>query len=245
MLVHDAARCLVRAQAIDRLIDACLVDAVGGLLALALADTLKQAGAHGRCASTLERTGKWVAQTPQMFRFGLLREALARAGAAVTDEASAVEAMGHAPLLVRGDPDNFKLTWPADFALAERLLAPVEQIKAFVPARDFELSLRFYASLGFVVGYKGSELAVLRRGSTAFLLQNFYVAAHADNFVMHLMVDDLATWVEMGARAASEFASHGVRASGAELRPWGLRDMTLTDPSGVLWRIAESTPRPA
>lgn len=245
VLVHDAARCLVRAESIDRLIDACVDDAVGGLLALPLADTLKQADAHGRCANTVERSGKWVAQTPQMFRLGLLREALTRAGAGVTDEASAVETMGQAPLLVRGDPDNFKLTWPADFALAERLLAPAEQIKAFVPARDFELSLRFYASLGFVVGYKGSDMALLRRGSMAFMLQDFYVAAHADNFVMHLMVDDLAPWVEMGARAASEFGAHGVRASGAELRPWGQRDMTLTDPSGVLWRIAEPTTRQA
>lgn len=245
VLVHDAARCLVRADAIDRLIDACLGDDVGGLLALPIADTLKQADVAGRCATTIERHGKWLAQTPQMFRLGLLRQALARAGAGVTDEASAIEALGHAPLLVRGEPDNFKLTWPPDFPLAERLLAPAEQIKALVPARDFELSLRFYASLGFVVGYKDGDVALLRRGSMAFLLQNFYVPNHADNFVMHLAVDDLARWVDLGARLATEYAAHGVRASGAELRPWGLRDMTLTDPSGVLWRIAESTPRPA
>lgn len=243
VLVHDAARCLVRAAAIDRLIDACVGDAVGGLLALPLADTLKQADASGRSASTVERQGKWVAQTPQMFRLGLLREALARAGAGVTDEASAVEALGYAPLLVRGEPDNFKLTWPADFALAQRLLAPIEQIKALVPARDFDLSLRFYASLGFAVGYKDASVAVLRRGSMAFLLQNFYVPEHADHFVMHLAVDDLAPWAELGARLASEYAAQGVRASSAELRPWGLRDMTLIDPSGVLWRIAEATPR--
>ena len=64
----------------------------------------------------------WQAQTPQMFRLGLLREALLAAGDAVTDEASAVEALGHAPRLVPGSLENFKLTWPADFALAERLL---------------------------------------------------------------------------------------------------------------------------
>ena len=122
VLVHDAARCLVQPAAIDRLIDACLADAVGGLLALPLPDTLKQAGDGDRVAATLDRRGKWLAQTPQMFRLGTLRQALARAGAAVTDEASAIEALGHAPLLVRGEPDNFKLTWPADFALAERLL---------------------------------------------------------------------------------------------------------------------------
>jgi 2-C-methyl-D-erythritol 4-phosphate cytidylyltransferase/2-C-methyl-D-erythritol 2,4-cyclodiphosphate synthase len=126
VLVHDAARCLVRPAAIDRLLDACLGDAVGGLLALPMSDTLKQAGDTERVAATLDRRGKWTAQTPQMFRLGPLRAALARADGGVTDEAGAMEAMGHAPRLVRGEPDNFKLTWPADFALAERLLAAAD-----------------------------------------------------------------------------------------------------------------------
>ncbi len=121
VLVHDAARCLIEPAAVDHLIDACFDDEVGGLLALPLPDTLKQE-ANGRVAATVDRTAKWAAQTPQMFRLGLLRPALLHAGDAVTDEASAVEALGHAPLLVRGDLSNFKLTWPADFALAERLL---------------------------------------------------------------------------------------------------------------------------
>jgi 2-C-methyl-D-erythritol 4-phosphate cytidylyltransferase len=121
VLVHDAARCLLRAAWIERLIEACAADAVGGLLALPLADTLKHAEA-GRVQGTLPRTDKWLAQTPQMFRLGLLAQALVRAGDAVTDEASAVEALGHAPLLVPGEAENFKLTWPADFALAARLL---------------------------------------------------------------------------------------------------------------------------
>jgi 2-C-methyl-D-erythritol 4-phosphate cytidylyltransferase len=123
VLVHDAARCLVTPAAIDRLIDACAGDAVGGLLALPLADTLKKGGPGDRVTATLDRGDKWTAQTPQMFRLGLLQQALARAGDSVTDEASAIEALGQAPLLVRGEPDNFKLTWPADFALAARLLA--------------------------------------------------------------------------------------------------------------------------
>jgi 2-C-methyl-D-erythritol 4-phosphate cytidylyltransferase len=124
VLVHDAARGLVRPQWVDRLIDACRADAVGGLLALPLADTLKQAQA-GRVAATLVRDGKWAAQTPQMFRLGLLQEALAKSGPNVTDEASAVEALGHAPLLVRGEIENFKLTYPSDFELAQRLLRTV------------------------------------------------------------------------------------------------------------------------
>lgn len=122
VLVHDAARCLVQPEWIARLIDACIGDDVGGLLALPLADTLKQADAGGRVAATVDRSGKWAAQTPQMFRLGLLRRALQAAGDAVTDESSAIEALGHAPRLVVGDALNFKVTWPDDFALAARLL---------------------------------------------------------------------------------------------------------------------------
>ena len=122
VLVHDAARCLVRAAWIDRLIDACENDDVGGLLALPLADTLKQER-DGRAAATVDRAGKWAAQTPQMFRLGLLADALRCHGTTATDEASAVEAAGHAPKLVRGEAENLKLTWPEDFALAARLRA--------------------------------------------------------------------------------------------------------------------------
>lgn len=133
VLVHDAARCLLRPEWVERLIVACDGDEVGGLLALPLADTLKAAvpGGDGeaRARQTVDRTAKWAAQTPQMFRLGLLQPALVSAlsdpamAAAVTDEASAIEALGHAPRLVTGDFENIKVTWPGDFALAERLLA--------------------------------------------------------------------------------------------------------------------------
>ncbi len=126
VLVHDAARCLIRPEAVDALIDACVDDAVGGLLALPVADTLKRAApGTDRVGTTVERAQMWQAQTPQMFRIGMLREALASAaslGLPVTDEASAIEALGHAPRLVRGDLENLKVTFPSDFALAERLL---------------------------------------------------------------------------------------------------------------------------
>lgn len=121
VLVHDAARCLLRPAWVQRLIAACRSDAVGGLLALPLADTLKSASG-GRVQATLARTNKWLAQTPQMFRLGLLQRALAQAGPDVTDDSSAVEALGLAPLLVAGHGENLKLTWPADFELAARLL---------------------------------------------------------------------------------------------------------------------------
>jgi len=122
VLVHDAARCLLEPAWVTRLIEACSGDAVGGLLAQPIADTLKDER-DGRVGATVERRGKWAAQTPQMFRIGLLQRALAQAGSAVTDESSAVEALGLAPRLVPGAIENFKVTYPADFALAARLLA--------------------------------------------------------------------------------------------------------------------------
>ena len=126
VLVHDAARCLVTPEQIEALIDACMLDAVGGLLAHKLADTLKTAlaGPGGiRVSSTVDRSDKWLAQTPQMFRLGALQEAIETVGAAVTDEASAMEAMGFHPLLVPGSALNFKVTYPQDFVLAQAVLA--------------------------------------------------------------------------------------------------------------------------
>ena len=126
VLVHDAARCLVTPGAVRRLMAACLADGVGGLLAWPLADTLKQsAGADDvpRVAQTVSRQDKWLAQTPQMFPLGLLMQALDAAGDAVTDESSAIEALGLSPRLVQGELTNFKVTYPEDFDWAEHLLA--------------------------------------------------------------------------------------------------------------------------
>lgn len=120
VLVHDAARCLLRPEWVDALIDACIGDEVGGLLAMPLADTLKSER-DGRSAATIPRQAKWQAQTPQMFRLTTLRTALAVASD-VTDEASAIEALGMAPKLVPCGIENLKITWPPDFDLAERLL---------------------------------------------------------------------------------------------------------------------------
>ena len=135
VLVHDAARCLVTPAQITTLITACRDDAVGGLLALPLSDTLKsQQG--GRVDTTIDRAGKWLAQTPQMFRLGQLRDALALAGSQATDESSAMEAIGLHPLLVVGSAQNFKVTYPEDFAVAQHILrsrqkpgAPVAQVE--------------------------------------------------------------------------------------------------------------------
>ncbi|WP_150662987.1 2-C-methyl-D-erythritol 4-phosphate cytidylyltransferase [Pandoraea commovens] len=131
VLVHDAARPGITPELIRTLVGALRDDPVGGILALPVADTLKreqppvEKGKLAAIQATESRDGLWQAQTPQMFRLGMLRHALEdalAAGAEVTDEASAIERMGHAPKLVRGSLRNFKVTYPEDFALAEAFL---------------------------------------------------------------------------------------------------------------------------
>lgn len=130
VLVHDAARPCLSAAELDTLFSTLAADAVGGLLAVPLTDTLKAASESGRVARTLSREGLWRALTPQMFRYGLLRDALAAtlaAGIAVTDEAAAIEHAGHRPVLVKGRVANIKVTGPEDLALAEAILRCSEE----------------------------------------------------------------------------------------------------------------------
>ena len=126
VLVHDAARPCLHRDDLRALLDEVGDDAVGGLLALPLSDTLKAADARGSSARTLPREGLWRALTPQMIRYGVLRRALALSierERAVTDEAAAVEALGMRPRLVAGRADNIKVTLPGDRALAAAILA--------------------------------------------------------------------------------------------------------------------------
>ncbi len=130
VLVHDAARPCLPASALDRLIVSCAGDSVGGILAIPVADTVKRAakedaacGGARRVGRTEDRSGLWLAQTPQMFRAGTLAEALRRADGPVTDEAGALEAMGLHPRLVTGSGENLKVTWPEDLAIAESILS--------------------------------------------------------------------------------------------------------------------------
>jgi 2-C-methyl-D-erythritol 4-phosphate cytidylyltransferase len=127
VLVHDAARPCVAPDDLKRLLEKVGAHSVGGLLASPVTDTLKMASpqAPDTVASTVDRRHLWRALTPQVFRYGLLRDALHRAldqGFALTDEASAMEQAGHRPLLVEGRPDNIKITVPADLALAGFIL---------------------------------------------------------------------------------------------------------------------------
>jgi 2-C-methyl-D-erythritol 4-phosphate cytidylyltransferase len=122
ILVHDAARPCLTAAMLDRLLLEVGGDAVGGILAQPVADTLKRADGAGRIAETVPRAAMWGAQTPQMFPHGLLRRALEQAGTAVTDEASALEALGLHPRLVASDMTNLKVTYPQDLEVATWLL---------------------------------------------------------------------------------------------------------------------------
>lgn len=125
VLVHDAARpCLPRRDLLG-LVAECRRDEVGGLLALPVSETLKQADEDGRSARTVPRERLWRAQTPQMFRHGQLLRALTHAfaeGFDPTDEAAAIESLGLRPRLVEGSPLNLKVTRPADLALAQAAL---------------------------------------------------------------------------------------------------------------------------
>ncbi|MBS1157981.1 MAG: 4-diphosphocytidyl-2C-methyl-D-erythritol synthase [Proteobacteria bacterium] len=121
VLVHDAARPCLSDEMLARLFHELADDPVGGLLAVPVADTLKRADAEQRVAATASRDGLWQAQTPQMFRYGRLSEALEKCRA-VTDEAGAIEALGLKPKLVGGDATNLKVTYPADLALAAMIL---------------------------------------------------------------------------------------------------------------------------
>jgi catechol 2,3-dioxygenase-like lactoylglutathione lyase family enzyme len=121
-------------------------------------------------------------------------------------------------------------------------LAAVE-IKAFVPATDFARSKEFYTCLGFEIPWSDEELAYVRHGETAFLLQAFNVPEFAKNFQMHLLVENADDWhrqvLDSGVRQR-----FGVAVGEPADQPWAMRDFTLFDPSGVLWRIAHNLPKP-
>ncbi|HFC8547631.1 TPA: 2-C-methyl-D-erythritol 4-phosphate cytidylyltransferase [Neisseria lactamica] len=125
ILVHDAARCCLPSEALTRLIEQAGNAAEGGILAIPVADTLKR-GEGGEISATVDRSGLWQAQTPQLFRTGLLYRALAAENLdGITDEASAVEKLGVRPLLIQGDACNLKLTQPQDERLVRLLLNAV------------------------------------------------------------------------------------------------------------------------
>jgi uncharacterized glyoxalase superfamily protein PhnB len=114
------------------------------------------------------------------------------------------------------------------------------ELKTLVPARDFALSRDFYQALGFQMPWGDEQLAYLHHGSCSFLLQNFYVREQAENFVMHLLVEDVEAW-HRHLSDAGIVERFGVRMGELVDQPWQMREFVLFDPSGVLWHIAQNT----
>jgi catechol 2,3-dioxygenase-like lactoylglutathione lyase family enzyme len=115
----------------------------------------------------------------------------------------------------------------------------VIEVKAFVPARDFELSKQFYRDLGFTMASDGDGIAYFHHGDASFLLQDFHTEELCRNFMMHLLVEDVDAWRE-AVEDAGIAAKYGTKVGPVEHRPWRMRDFVLFDPSGVLWRIAQN-----
>ena len=118
----------------------------------------------------------------------------------------------------------------------------VVEIKAFIPAKNFALSMEFYEALGFTRASVFEGIAYFHCGELSFLLQDFFVQEHAANYQMHLLVENVDAWHERAKAVAARF---NVEVGEPENRPWAMRDFTLFDPSGVLWRIAQNTPKQA
>lgn len=120
------------------------------------------------------------------------------------------------------------------------LPSPVVDMKAFVPAKDPKISRAFYTDLGFTINWGNDEIAELQMGSFRFLLQKFYVAEHAGNFMMSLNVENADAWWEHIQRNEFTKKYPGIMCKPPQMQPWGLRVLYLSDPTGVLWHISES-----
>jgi catechol 2,3-dioxygenase-like lactoylglutathione lyase family enzyme len=110
------------------------------------------------------------------------------------------------------------------------------EAKAFIPARDFELSRKFYEAIGFTPVWSTPQLVYFRHGNSCFLLQNFYVKEHTDNFMMHLLVENVDEWWAHISAMAAPFA---IMVEAPSDKPWGMRDFAFIDPSGVMWRVGQ------
>ena len=127
------------------------------------------------------------------------------------------------------------------------------QIKAFVPSKDFELAKRFYSDLGFTVLWSDLEVACLQQGTTAFLLQNYYVKEFADNLMMHMLVEDLDAWWRLVSdqRLVAKYSGTAFRpmsppvsakeSEASKQSAWSVLDFVFIDPTGVLWRIGQAS----
>lgn len=114
------------------------------------------------------------------------------------------------------------------------------ELKAFVPAKNFELSKGFYRDIGFTMASDSDGIAYFHYENVSFLLQDFYAKELAENLMLHLLVEDVDAWWGF-LRDSGISEKYGVKLSAIEQQPWHMRDFVLFDPSGVLWRIAQNT----
>ena len=119
------------------------------------------------------------------------------------------------------------------------LHGPVADLNAFVPAKDFDLSQRFYLDLGFTRLWCNADVVQFQAGDFRFLLQNFYVQSHAENFMMSLAVDDADAWWQHIQEHDLQRKYGLSMAKAPAVQPWGLRVLYLSDPSGILWHITD------
>jgi catechol 2,3-dioxygenase-like lactoylglutathione lyase family enzyme len=115
----------------------------------------------------------------------------------------------------------------------------IVELKPYVPAKNFALSKRFYQDLGFELAWSFDDLAYFRHGDSSFLLQRSYKKEPADNFMMHLLVEDVEAWWSH-VQDLGLVAKYGARVEPPSDRSWGIRDFVIIDPTGVLWRIGQN-----
>ena len=113
------------------------------------------------------------------------------------------------------------------------------EIKAFIPARDFDVSKQFYQDIGFTMASDNDGIAYFVHDNCSFLLQDFYDPTLANNFMMHLLVKDVEKWHEQLV-SSNIIEKYSIKVSEVTKQPWGMLDYTMTDPCGVLWRVAQN-----
>lgn len=174
-------------------------------------------------------------------RAGLSQQQLAERVGATRQTINAIELEKYLPTLELAFKlaQAFDVTIDTIFNSLGRQNGAILDLKTFVPARDFALSRKFYQEIGFRENFANAEVAEFECGSFRFLLQNYYVQEFAASFMMQLLVTDTATWWSRLMNLELPQRYPGIMLRAPTMQPWGLKILYLSDPSGVLWHIAE------
>lgn len=174
-------------------------------------------------------------------RAGLSQQQLAERVGATRQTINAIELEKYLPTLELAFKiaQTFDVTIDMIFGSLGRQTGAALDLKTFIPARDFALSRKFYQEIGFRENFANAEVAEFECGSFRFLLQNYYVQEFAASFMMQLLVTDTATWWSRLMKLELPQRYPGIMLRAPTMQPWGLKILYLSDPSGVLWHIAE------